>query len=399
MRRTENSRPRIFDEAMAKSFFKGLPHAFFVVVTIDFFLFPKSGRTLGVKREQGSLGDQQVRETEQREELRGVLGEAVITHLLQSENVLDDAKRMLNLGSDARVGLLDLFIDPANLGLRQQLAFAGAQGDVPLHRAGPILFALLDALVTRVAEGQLLLTLQERMRLRHIGDVRRRRDDTMRNARVGINADMSLHAKVPFVTLLRLMHLRVALAVPVLRRGRCGNDRRIDDRTFFQRQTLGREVDIDRREDAFSQLVRFEPPPKLEQRRCIRGRLPAQIETDKAADRLAVVQRVFRSFVGESEALLRDVHAQHALQPNWLTTAPFAFRTERQGLGNQLRPGRHRLDLAEKAIAPRHLLLRRVFQGRKTRLHRCSLFNFQRSDFLTPSPVSTRRGANKSARP
>ena len=91
---------------------KRVQDAVFVVIAIHFFLFPNSGRTLGVKRKQGSLGDQQIRETEQGEKLRGVLSQAAIARLLQSENVFDDVKRMLDFGPDAGLGLLDPLIDP-----------------------------------------------------------------------------------------------------------------------------------------------------------------------------------------------------------------------------------------------------------------------------------------------
>ncbi len=69
-------------------------------------------------------------------------------------------------------------------------------------------------------------------------------------------------------------------------------------------------------EDGFSQLVRLQQTAELEQGRGIRGCIPRQVNPDKAADGLAVVQGVLNAFVRESEALLRYVHAQHPAQPN-----------------------------------------------------------------------------------
>ena len=52
---------------------------------------------MGVKRKQRSLGDQQIGQAEQREELRRVPGQSAIAKILKAQNVLDDVKRMLDL--------------------------------------------------------------------------------------------------------------------------------------------------------------------------------------------------------------------------------------------------------------------------------------------------------------
>ena len=62
-----------------------------------FPLFPGfviSRRTLGMKGEYSLLGHQQIGQSEQRKELRRVLGKPAIAHLLQPENVLDDMERV-----------------------------------------------------------------------------------------------------------------------------------------------------------------------------------------------------------------------------------------------------------------------------------------------------------------
>lgn len=43
-----------------------------------------------------------VRERKQCHQLRGVLGQAPVAQLAMSEEILDDVKRMLDLGADAR---------------------------------------------------------------------------------------------------------------------------------------------------------------------------------------------------------------------------------------------------------------------------------------------------------
>jgi hypothetical protein len=62
--------------------------------------------------------------------------------------------------------------------------------------------------------------------------------------------------------------------------------------------------------------------------------------------------------------LLDDVHAQHPLQTDRRTAPTFTLGIERFQLRQQLGPWRHRFDVGKKTVTPRHLLLRRIFQGR-----------------------------------
>ena len=62
------------------------------------------------------------------------------------------------------------------------------------------------------------------MRVRHVALVGRRGVHAVHEARFGIHADVGLHAKVPLVALLGLVHLGVARLVLVLGRRRRGND-------------------------------------------------------------------------------------------------------------------------------------------------------------------------------
>ena len=71
--------------------------------------------------------------------------------------------------------------------------------------------------------------------VRFIGSGRRHR---VNQAAVGIDADMRLHAEVPLLALLRLMHVGVALALGILGRTRRRDDRGIDDAATFEKQAL-----------------------------------------------------------------------------------------------------------------------------------------------------------------
>ena len=74
-----------------------------------------SERTLGAELEQTPLGDHQVRQAEQRHQLRRVLGPAAITNLFQSEAVLDDVEGMFDLGANASLDRFELVVQPVNL--------------------------------------------------------------------------------------------------------------------------------------------------------------------------------------------------------------------------------------------------------------------------------------------
>ena len=77
----------------------------------------------------------------------------------------------------------------------------------------------------------------------HIGRSRRHRVD---NLRIAVHADMRLQAKIPLIAFLGLMHLRIALAIFVLGRGRSVDDRRIDDRAGADLEALGLKVPMTR---------------------------------------------------------------------------------------------------------------------------------------------------------
>ena len=74
-----------------------------------------------------------------------------------------------------------------------------------------------------VAERSDLVTVQKRMCLRHIGDVSSRAHDGVHQPRCSVHANVRFHAEVPVIALLRLVHLRIALAILVLRRWRRGD--------------------------------------------------------------------------------------------------------------------------------------------------------------------------------
>jgi hypothetical protein len=102
--------------------------------------------------------------------------------------------------------------------------------------------ALGDPLIASVTEGFDLVAVQERVALRDIVDVGGRADHGVHQPRLGIGADVRLHAEVVVVARPGLMHLGITLAIRVLGRTRRGDQRRIDQRpgmrTWFFRSAI-----------------------------------------------------------------------------------------------------------------------------------------------------------------
>lgn len=235
----------------------------------------------------------------------------------------------------------------------QRLAFRALHGDMPGHRFANIFRALLHALIAGVADPSGLVSMQKCMCLRHIGDIASRAHDGMHQARRSINTNVRFHPEVPVIALLRLVNLRITLAILVLRRRWGGVQRGVNNGPLAHYQTLFGKVSVDRIEDLTRQIFRFEQVTKLEQRRRVWRRLAAQIDADESANGLAVVDRIFNALVRQTEALLGHIHPQHSRRPDRCTPSDFNLRIEQLNQFVQLAPRCHAIDLSEKKVAPR----------------------------------------------
>lgn len=200
--------------------------------------FPLLGRTLGVKREQSPFRNDQIGQGKQGEELRCVLGQSLMAVISVSEQVLDVVKRMLDFGPNTRLEFLDPLIQPAQFGIRQGLTFAGPHGDKPLYLAALVLYPFLDALVAGVPKGRGLFTMQQLLGLGDVIDVGRCGHQGMHKSGVRINANVGLHAEVPLVPLLGLMHLGIPPFALILGRARGSNDGGVHHRTALSSRPL-----------------------------------------------------------------------------------------------------------------------------------------------------------------
>ena len=127
-------------------------------------------------------------------------------------------------------------------------------------------------------------------------------------------------------------------------------------------------------EQRLAQLVLLQPMAEVQNCRLLRNPRHRQIDTGKAAQGLAVIERILHRPVGQPIPLLQKVDPQHPLQPD-RRPAAFAFRVERSQTFYQPRPRHDLLHLGQKPVAPRLLLLAGVFRLRKAplKLHRPAL--------------------------
>jgi hypothetical protein len=133
--------------------------------------FWHSGRNSGVGYRKASASQYQISKREQRKKLRGVFRQAAVARFAMTEQVLHDMERMLDFRAHAGLDLLEFFLHAAQLVRRQRLAFRALHRDMPSHRLAFILRPLFDALVAGVAKRGDLIAMQQRVRLRDVGDV------------------------------------------------------------------------------------------------------------------------------------------------------------------------------------------------------------------------------------
>ncbi len=209
--------------------------------------------------------------------------------------------------------------------------------------------------------------MKQRMGLGDIGHIRRRAHDGVHQPRLRVRADVRLHAEIPLVALLGLVHAGGALLLGILGRRRRVDDGGVDHRPLAHEQSLLTQELPHFLEDFAGQLMALQQVAELQKRRRVGRGLDAQIDPGKGAHRLAVVDRVFECFIGQSIPLLQKIEAQHPLDPDGRTPAQ-TQRIVRLNQSRQPGPGHHLFHLPEKPFPPRDFLFVGIFRLRKTDL-------------------------------
>ena len=94
------------------------------------------------------------------------------------------------------------------------------------------------------------------------------------------------------MTLRYLVHLRISFIVPVLRRARRADDRRIHDRAFGDLDAATMQMIVHRRQQHLAELVPLQEVSELAHRGLIRGPFEAQINAGKLTHRDRVVLHI-----------------------------------------------------------------------------------------------------------
>lgn len=262
--------------------------------------------------QKSASGHPDIRQSEQRHELCCVLLQTAIANLDVSELALDDAKRVLDLSSHAGLELFCLLREGAPGRVLLLAALARTHGNVPVH-IGPGFSSLLSTLVTSVSKDDLLLAVQQSMALSDVVDVGRRADDAVHQTRLGVHADVAFHSKVPLISLLGLMHLRVALAALVLGRTRCRDQGGVHHSAGLEHQAMCAQFGVDDVQNLRSEVVLFEHVAESQNADPIRDALGAA-DTDKGAIEAGLEQGLLGSQIGQAKPLLQTVNAQHHRQ-------------------------------------------------------------------------------------
>ena len=280
------------------------------------------------------------------------LRDAAVADLRVAEGPLDDLVGVL--GPRAHGGLAPLLpaVGPPGGGEGPELG--GAHRDAPVDpgevRVRADLLAPGDAPVARVGVAELVVVPHEPVRLADVGHVGGREGRAVDVAAAGVLARVALHAEVPLVALLGLVHLGVARARRVL--GRAGRlyDRGVDHRAAAHDQAGRLEAGDHDVEQGPPDVVLLQEVAEVLEGRGVGHAVPAPHEV---ADRERVVAGVLAGDVRQVQPALHEVHPEQRLGGPGLPAAPARRRPQRLDQGQQVGPGHHGVHPVEELGPPR----------------------------------------------
>lgn len=296
---------------------------------------------------QMSPGHPQIAQRKQRRDLRGVLAQSAVADLGKSELPLDHPEGMFDLGTDAGLDLLDLVDHRRQRATQiQSLSLSGPHGHMPL--GAPVNFrSLVDALIARIRKRIAFIPMQKGTGPGHVVHVARRAEHRVYQAGLSIDTNVRLHSEVPRVSLLRLVHVGVALAARILGRAGRGDHRGVHHRAGAHHQTLAAQYVVDHLQHPIGQLELFEQVPESQNGLLVWQPPVEVVQARELSVHRRVVQRFFHGRVAEAKPLLHKVNAQHGLDGEG--TAPALFvRGMRRHQRHQFRPRDHAVHLVQE---------------------------------------------------
>ena len=133
----------------------------------------------------------------------------------------------------------------------------------------------------------------------------RRRYHRMDQLRLRVYAKMRFHPKINLIALARLVHYRVPALLAVPGRTRRFNDRCIDNRALLDLTSLFAQVAIDLLKDSRRQCFALQQVTELAYRGLVHHSLATQVDADKFAHHLYVIQRFFHRRVRKTIPMLQ----------------------------------------------------------------------------------------------
>jgi DNA replication protein DnaC len=172
-------------------------------------------------------------------------------------------------------------------------------------RLGRLLFDDLTlALIGLITPDIALVTMQQVAQHRTVMHIRRRRHHRMDDFGTAIDAKMRLHAEIPLVALLGLVHLRVAGLLLVLGRTRRVDNGCVHNRAARKPQAFGLQMFVDKFKHPPAKIMRLQKMPEAADRRLVGHWLAAKVDADKTPHRERVVERLFGRGVRQIKPLL-----------------------------------------------------------------------------------------------
>lgn len=237
-----------------------------------------------------------------------VLGQAAIADLAITEYLLDVAEWMLHFGTYTGFDFFGFQLVGIQF-LPSPRSFGNEPRDV---FAILMLIPLLDPKITGIAEHSLLVPVQQVSRGHDVMNVGRRGVDAMDQPESVINADVHLHAEVPLIPFLGLMHFRISFALIVFSGAGRRNNRSVDNAAFAQHQAVFLKVLVHFFEQHFAKAVALQEMAELENRGFVWQTV--QLQPGELAHGFDLVQSIFHGGITEVIEQLHAVNAQHGRQ-------------------------------------------------------------------------------------
>src|SRR5499433_4316545 len=193
---------------------------------------PSWGRSRLLEAEQAPPHHEQVRERARDHEPMAILVQPTVAHLREAEDAFDHPNGMFDAG--------------ANAGFPPIRRAPFGRGDPTMDEVPRVRRAHAEdgglARVRRVAPDPPFVAVQQPGQDVAVVNVGRRDFDGMNQLALAVDPEVALHAEIPLPALLRLMHPGIARARGILRGGRGGDDRRVDDGARADGDALGAQV-------------------------------------------------------------------------------------------------------------------------------------------------------------